>query len=360
MTDHRTVLLLAAAAIDAPLDDTESAELRGHLAACPACREAETRLRADAAAIRRLDFGDAPVSIRARVAEAAAAAVAPAAPLMGSLAMVIGLLLLLAAAVGVLAVGAQLLEVPRTPLLSDRGDRIRWSTDVVDLRAADFAIEVAGRTYTGSGRLSVDSDPGSATYRTLEVQWHEHGTPMRLYLYFGGDDTHWWVDEVRTYDGSAAGEWTVFRGPLFRTPNGQPFSGEVTLTDAAPTPATVRFVALRLATRPSDLVNAPPGGGIRLAENARPFDPGGPLHCSGILQLSPQEAERRLLALGYAVSWRYVTNNYWDPRKEAPDGVIWGDVAVGTSGELIIPVLPMDDPQAVPAPAPFDCPTPSP
>ena len=26
---------------------------------------------------------------------------------------------------------------------------------------------------------------------------------MRLYLYFAGDATSWWVDEIRVYDGKA-------------------------------------------------------------------------------------------------------------------------------------------------------------
>jgi hypothetical protein len=90
------------------------------------------------------------------------------------------------------------------------------------------------------------------------------------------------------------------------------------------------------------------------------FEPGGPLHCSGILQMSPTEAEQVLLSLGYRLSWRYVTNNggYWDPRREAPDGVIQAPIAVGSEGELIIPVVRFGDEGAIPVPFPDDCPTP--
>lgn len=108
---------------------------------------------------------------------------------------------------------------------------VRWSTDAVDFVAKDFYLEANGQRY-GANVASVErhSDPGTATYRTLEVTWQEHGTEMRVNLYFAANATHWWVNEIRTYNGRTPGDWITYTGEFFKTPQGAPFVGNLDIT----------------------------------------------------------------------------------------------------------------------------------
>lgn len=107
---------------------------------------------------------------------------------------------------------------------------ISWQTDVASLEADSIAIEAGGQSFSAStDRLSVRSDPGGASHRTLEISWRENGVEMRLNLYFEADATHWWVSELRTYDGRPRGEWITYQGPLFRTERGGSHTGDVEL-----------------------------------------------------------------------------------------------------------------------------------
>lgn len=108
---------------------------------------------------------------------------------------------------------------------------VRWSTDAVEFVAEDFYVDAHGKRYLANV-ASVDhrSDPGTATYRTLEVTWQEHGTEMRVHLYFTADTTHWWVNEIRTYNGRTPGDWITYTGEFFKTPQGSPFVGNLDLT----------------------------------------------------------------------------------------------------------------------------------
>ena len=128
---------------------------------------------------------------------------------------------------------------------------------------------------------------------------------------------------------------------------------------------------LRIAVSPASTVNEPAlGTRITLVENGNPalngdpFAVGGPLRCSGIFQLTPQAAEARLLALGYALSWRLETatggnTGYAEAWATAPDrGWITGS-AVGMNGELIVFVADPDRPFGGPPREPFpECATP--
>jgi hypothetical protein len=188
-----------------------------------------------------------------------------------------------------------------------------------------------------------------------------------LSLYFGGDATAWWVDEVRIYNGAVDAKWLYAKGTFFKTPLGATWAGDqdITMTDlegVGGLPAVVHLAGARIASRPFDGVNEPLGGGIVLPENARPFGSGGVLHCSGILQLAPRDAERTLLGLGYRLSWRLMTSTgpntgNAEVMSRAPDGVFPEEPMAGSSGELILFVVPFSDRLAKPIPYPDDCPS---
>ncbi len=191
---------------------------------------------------------------------------------------------------------------------------------------------------------------------------------MRLNLYFGGDAAAWWVDEIRIYNGTASPEWLYARGTFFKTPLGATWTGDADIALGDPDgagglPATIHFGGMTLASRPFDAVNEPIGGGKALPADARPFAPGGILHCSGILQMAPRAAEATLLRLGYRLSWRLdrttgPDTGYSDVMKQAPEGILDEEPLAGSDGELIMFVAAFGDPKAVPMPFPADCPVP--
>ncbi len=146
----------------------------------------------------------------------------------------------LAGSAAVLAVAIIVLALTRVGpfAVSNVGSRpanpVAWSTPYAALIAQDFAIEAGDQRFTASvAQVDVHSDPGDATYETLELAWPEAGVGMRLYLYFAADSTDWWVSEIRTYDGlpnTTGSNWIYYRGPFFRTPLGESYRGDVDLT----------------------------------------------------------------------------------------------------------------------------------
>lgn len=109
-------------------------------------------------------------------------------------------------------------------------NEIEWITQRVQLRARDLQIRVNGETLGQAGaQLKVSSDPGNLRYWSLEATWQERGREMRAFFYFRADNKEWWVDEIRTYDGSAEGDWVYYYGDYFRRPLGTDFEGDVTL-----------------------------------------------------------------------------------------------------------------------------------
>ncbi len=107
---------------------------------------------------------------------------------------------------------------------------IHWATPYAELTATDLSIETGSLRFVGSGPVDVHSDPGTATYRTLEASWQEQGVEMRLFIYFAADADSWWVTGMRTYDGRNPPNWAYYDGPLFLTPKGQAYRGTVDLT----------------------------------------------------------------------------------------------------------------------------------
>ena len=111
---------------------------------------------------------------------------------------------------------------------------ISWITDRVSLEADDFYIVANGEKYYANVEdVQVHSDPGSATYCSLEVEWQENGVEMRLYIYFNATQTHWWSDEIRTYDGQVSGEWIYYTGNFFDSSIGTAFTGDIDLQSDA-------------------------------------------------------------------------------------------------------------------------------
>ena len=55
---------------------------------------------------------------------------------------------------------------------------------------------------------------------------------MRLWFFVEADDTHWWVNEIYTYDGEKNGEWLYYKrlAPQTRTPRGQSLEMDLRLT----------------------------------------------------------------------------------------------------------------------------------
>ena len=107
---------------------------------------------------------------------------------------------------------------------------ISWNTGVVSLNADDFYIQAAGVTYLANVS-NVDVGGSSST---LELEWIEHETDMRLYVYFEADSANWWSDEIRTYDGAKndGTRWVYYYGEFFKSTLGTQFQGDVDLTSS--------------------------------------------------------------------------------------------------------------------------------
>jgi hypothetical protein len=362
MIDHAAARSSLASSLDYRLDADESAALDTHLDVCAACQSFGAGLRSDATTLRGLDFGPVPVSIRVDVAIAAERQSRGAVGRWAAMAAV-GAVLLIALGAGVFAAGGS-----STPPPAGGGNPVLWETSVVELHAADFWIETNGQRFSAIATpVDVRSDPGDATYRTLELTWKEHGVEMRLSLYFAGEGGMSWIDEIRIRDGKPQAEWRTVTGRFATAPLGAYWAGDLDVefpVAAGEPPAHLHLAGVALRSIPFDGVNEPVGvPGIVLDENARPFAAGGPLHCLGILQMPPKQAEAVLSSLGYRLSWRLETTTgpntgFAEPMPRAPDGVIIAEGVPGSSGELILFVAPFDDPAARALPAPADCPVP--
>ncbi len=87
------------------------------------------------------------------------------------------------------------------------------SSPQVQLTADSLVVDVGGQQYSPSVGLQGYSDPGDATYQTLELAWQQHDTEMWLYLYFARDAAtgNWSVTEIRVRDGepAATSDWVT-------------------------------------------------------------------------------------------------------------------------------------------------------
>jgi hypothetical protein len=375
MTSHARALDLAAAAPAFPLDGSDTRDLADHLRECADCARRAARLRADLWSLGRVDPALSP-RLHDRLRE-----VAVTAPRKGpnAIGIVVALVLLATVVVGgSIGVGALVARqgepsAPKASLVMDAADVLSWRTEVVALAAREAWVEQDGLRLVGLPAARIASDPGDLSRWTLEASWPERGRDQRLTLYFEADERTWWIDSVRTWNSAAKqGSDATFEGPLFETPLGQTVEGDLDLTmPGVQGPTTVHLGGLRIAVSPTSTVNEPAlGARISLMENGNPavngdpFEVGGPLRCSGILQLTPQAAEARLLTLGYALSWRWETSTggntgFAESRATAPDRGWITYTSVGSSGELIVFVANPDRPFGGPPRAlPPECATP--
>jgi len=132
---------------------------------------------------------------------------------------------------------------------------VLWEFGGVRLEADDFYIEIEGsgaRYRANVPGVIVGGNPGNPTFKTLELEWSEHGTAMRLYIYFEADTIQWQSYEIRTYDGAPNSDgtrWVYYYGPFFQSAIGSPFLGDVDLTSDASDNGVVgrlHFTNLRL------------------------------------------------------------------------------------------------------------------
>jgi hypothetical protein len=366
--DHAEARRLAALAVDGLLDAPDRSALDAHLAVCPSCGAVAAAMDRDAEALSAMDLGPVPVAVRADVAIAAEHRGRGGS--IGRWGVIVAVGALLIAGIGSGVIGGAGGRAGATPGPSDGAaaanavpNQITWKTEVALLAAQGFSVQAGDKTFTGPAPVKVVSDPGDATYRTLEATWQENGVEMRLNIYFAGDAQASWAEEVWIYDGEVAGKWLTARGTFFKTPLGAAWAGDqdITFQDPSGLPARLHLGGLTLINHPFDGIKEPPGGGIKLPENARPFSPGGELHCSGILQMTPKEAEAVLLKLGYSLSWRLETTTgpntgFASIVRDAPAGVIHTEGLAGSDGDLIMFVAPFGDKRANPVPFPADCP----
>jgi hypothetical protein len=240
---------------------------------------------------------------------------------------------------------------------------ISVGAETLTIRADDLEFTQAG----SAGTIVTYSDQGLPH---LTAEWQEHGRPMALQIGFDPIGAHWRIGRLRSLDGSATNaDWGLFPPQaLADTAIGSAWFGDIEAEGQGREGVVV--VEIRGAVvlyGPTDTrFAAPPGGGTALSQDARPFDTGGDLYCSGILQMAPGQAHAALLSLGYRVKWRLMTNGHDSDQflTEPPAGVIPnveqnGVRAIGVSNEgaLVIPVVPPDSPRAAePAVRPFDCP----
>ncbi len=128
-----------------------------------------------------------------------------------------------------------------------RSAPLHVETRQVSLSADAVEIEAGGKKFVTAPPLDVSSDPGIRNeYTTLELTWQEHGVEMRLFVYFHSDGREWWSNEIRTYDGSAPGDWITYTGEFFRRPLGTPFIGDFSVATQDPATGRLHLSGMRL------------------------------------------------------------------------------------------------------------------
>jgi hypothetical protein len=125
---------------------------------------------------------------------------------------------------------------PTSTVPVETAPAINWHTPTVSLQADQVQVVAGAQTFAppaDATKIDVHSDPGNpppSGYTTLELTWEQHGVEMRINLYFTSFAHRWWANEIRIYNGKAAGaDWITFDGRWFDSPLGQPYTGDLHL-----------------------------------------------------------------------------------------------------------------------------------
>ena len=220
---------------------------------------------------------------------------------------------------------------------------IVWDSGLVRLTADAIRITGGGQVFTGQvPQVSIHSDPGDATYRTLEVEWIEQDREQRLYLYLAADKTSWWATEIRTRDGATRAEWVTYPGPAWKMPIGGTYHGDVRLRQGA---FSLEIDGLTLRafspdTLPAQVRFCRPAIAAGTGDNVDPTAPGQPLADTGIRAMTPAQARALLASLGLCYTFRFeyglsggsAFSELWC---DAPPGVL-DDLLYGSDGQVIV------------------------
>lgn len=146
---------------------------------------------------------------------------------------------------------------------STAANPVEWHTPTVSLTATDFWIIADGQRFTSQGAaVDVHSDPGDATYTTLELTWTEQSREMRFTIYlYAPDPSGWFSNEMRTYDAQPSGDWLFYLGAFFTSPIGATFHGDLDLKNQPSDQIRGELHLHGLALSTPTLTGVCPGGG---------------------------------------------------------------------------------------------------
>jgi hypothetical protein len=259
--------------------------------------------------------------------------------------------LLAVAVVGVLGavmVWGYGLQMPGSSGAGSGPRQFDWHTQVASLEADSVTIAAGGRTFRVPADAQVHSDPGDATYQTLELDWSEQGIEQRLYMYFAADNANWWISEIRTYNGAQAAEWIYYDAPQVATPRGTSYVSSLDLSgtgNGIGVTGELRIADMRLTA-------FAPGTGVVFQPGCQPAEPAAtpgdqpapprPLNPDlsryGIqLGMVASLADSRLTAAGICHDFRYeyAASGYAQVWCAAPAGNV-SSWLFGSSGEVIL------------------------
>jgi hypothetical protein len=215
---------------------------------------------------------------------------------------------------GTLALGWATLDGSRMGTDPGRG-RIDWDAGAARVRATGLRITTPAGVFTGTepSRLYRRTTVEDARHLRLHVQWLEADAGVDLYLGLVRDDDSWWIAEVTAKDDTQMG-FTTWDGPMFDTPLGDRWQGDIALSDgradegvAAGTTVELwgaTLEAFREGAMPRTLTGCTtalvPGTGWPpdRVTDPDPLSPGQPLAGTGIARMSPEEAAALLDSMG--------------------------------------------------------------
>jgi hypothetical protein len=224
-----------------------------------------------------------------------------------------------------------------------------WQTQVATLEANSLTVHASNADFVAPADANLHSDPGTPSYRTLEMSWNAGAVPMNLSIYLAADDMNWWVAEIRTYDGRSPGEWLHYQAPQIRAALGESYVGNLDVSSGA------GAVSGRLTIDGMRLTAFAPGTGISWQPNCHLLPaPNGSSASSAANTQSPPDltpygislgtsapaADRALSAAGvchdfrleYSVGGGGGFSQIWCT---PPDGDV-SEAALGSEGQVIL------------------------